>query len=427
MPALTAWSAPVFSTTVALECTQRRRHSQSVHQSSGRMAGRGSLDFSRFRRAISASNCLISTEVFTASKAQSANKILGYSDALEPKRFISRVPSKLHAHPLQKSSVELTQLETVANELPSRDHFPLSEKTQIQMWIEEIREIFRSMGNGSTSASPYDTAWVSLIPAVDGTKGPQFPGSLQWLIENQLEDGSWGDPDFFSYSNNVLCTLMSIIALKTWNTGLQCVERGESFVRINLPRLEDEEYEMLCGFEIVFPTVLEDAKELGLDIPYDLPFFEKYRAAREKKLQKLPLQLLYSSPTTILYSLEGVRDIIDWEQVLQFQQDDGSLLASPASTACAYLHTGNKKCLQYLSSVVQGFDHAAPSQYPLEIFERLWVVDRLERLGIARHFESEIKTCLDYVYKYGPCFLFLTYRLISFLLLVFLDSTTRVI
>ncbi|KAG6557324.1 hypothetical protein Mapa_001252 [Marchantia paleacea] len=277
--------------------------------------------------------------------------------------------------------------------------FHCQRKRKFKCGLKRFERFFRSMGNGSTSASPYDTAWVSLIPAVDGTKGPQFPGSLQWLIENQLEDGSWGDPDFFSYSNNVLCTLMSIIALKTWNTGLQCVERGESFVRINLPRLEDEEYEMLCGFEIVFPTVLEDAKELGLDIPYDLPFFEKYRAAREKKLQKLPLQLLYSSPTTILYSLEGVRDIIDWEQVLQFQQDDGSLLASPASTACAYLHTGNKKCLQYLSSVVQGFDHAAPSQYPLEIFERLWVVDRLERLGIARHFQSEIRTCLDYVYK----------------------------
>lgn len=30
----------------------------------------------------------------------------------------------------------------------------------------------------------------------------------------------------------------------------------------------------------------------------------------------------------------------------------------------------------------------------------LWIVDRLERLGISRYFEPEITTCLHHVYKY---------------------------
>lgn len=42
---------------------------------------------------------------------------------------------------------------------------------------------------------------------------------------------------------------------------------------------------------------------------------------------------------------------------------------------------------------------AVPNVYPVDLFERLWMVDRLERLGVDRHFEREIKECLDYVYK----------------------------
>lgn len=36
----------------------------------------------------------------------------------------------------------------------------------------------------------------------------------------------------------------------------------------------------------------------------------------------------------------------------------------------------------------------------MDLFEHLWVVDRLERLGISRYFEQEIQHCLDYVSRY---------------------------
>lgn len=43
---------------------------------------------------------------------------------------------------------------------------------------------------------------------------------------------------------------------------------------------------------------------------------------------------------------------------------------------------------------------AVPNIYPVELFERIWGVDRLERLGVAQYFESEIKIkCLDYLYR----------------------------
>jgi len=34
-----------------------------------------------------------------------------------------------------------------------------------------------------------------------------------------------------------------------------------------------------------------------------------------------------------------------------------------------------------------------------DLFHRLWIVDSVERLGIDRHFKSEIKSALDYVYR----------------------------
>jgi hypothetical protein len=35
----------------------------------------------------------------------------------------------------------------------------------------------------------------------------------------------------------------------------------------------------------------------------------------------------------------------------------------------------------------------------MEMFGRLWAVDRLERLGISGYFKSEIEDYLDYVYR----------------------------
>ncbi|KAJ7553188.1 hypothetical protein O6H91_06G087400 [Diphasiastrum complanatum] len=64
------------------------------------------------------------------------------------------------------------------------------------------------------------------------------------------------------------------------------------------------------------------------------------------------------------------------------------------------MHTGNQKCLDFLNSVLPRFNNAVPSHYPLDLFERLWAVDGLMRLGIDRFFQKEINEALDYVYRY---------------------------
>nr|CAD1829167.1 unnamed protein product [Ananas comosus var. bracteatus] len=44
--------------------------------------------------------------------------------------------------------------------------------------------------------------------------------------------------------------------------------------------------------------------------------------------------------------------------------------------------------------------NSVPTAYPVDLFEHLWVVDRLACLGISRYFVHEIKNCLDYASRY---------------------------
>jgi hypothetical protein len=108
------------------------------------------------------------------------------------------------------------------------------EAEQMKQWIEEIRNMFRSMTDGEITKSPYDTAWVALVPALDGSDGPQFPKSLEWIADNQFSDGSWGDRGYFSYYDRICNTLACIIALKTWKKGPSAVKKGKIVFHLSI-------------------------------------------------------------------------------------------------------------------------------------------------------------------------------------------------
>ncbi|GFZ00590.1 terpenoid cyclases/Protein prenyltransferases superfamily protein [Actinidia rufa] len=64
-----------------------------------------------------------------------------------------------------------------------------------------------SMEDGAISISAYDTAWVALVEDTGGSGGPQFPSSLQWIANNQLQDGSWDDSSIFEAHDRIINTL----------------------------------------------------------------------------------------------------------------------------------------------------------------------------------------------------------------------------
>ncbi|KAK8948914.1 hypothetical protein KSP39_PZI005111 [Platanthera zijinensis] len=79
--------------------------------------------------------------------------------------------------------------------------------------------MLRSMNDGEISSSAYDTAWVAMVPNLAGDRGggPRFPSSLRWIIDNQLDDGSWGDKNFFSAHDRIISTLACVVALSSWS------------------------------------------------------------------------------------------------------------------------------------------------------------------------------------------------------------------
>ena len=98
--------------------------------------------------------------------------------------------------------------------------------------MEKIREILKCLNDGDISISPYDTAWVALVK--DNNGSPLFPSSLQWIVDNQHQDGSWGDHLLFSPHDRIINTLACVIALKSWNVYLDKCQKGNFIFRSTL-------------------------------------------------------------------------------------------------------------------------------------------------------------------------------------------------
>ncbi|KAG0491507.1 hypothetical protein HPP92_004905 [Vanilla planifolia] len=238
------------------------------------------------------------------------------------------------------------------------------EEEKIERLVGQIKEIFASLGDGNSSPSAYDTAWVARIPSVEDLKKPQFPLAIEWILKNQMEGGSWGDHLFFMI-DRLVCTLSCVITLKLWKQGDGHLTKGLQFLQARLQDLEiEKDLERKVGFEILFPSLLNEAKSLGLDLPYELSCMKHISKLREKKMSRIPLEMLHNVHTTLLFSLEGIQDLVQWDRIMKLQSQNGSFSDSPAATAAAYLNTGDKMCLEYLTYVVSRFqDHDVMELY----------------------------------------------------------------
>jgi hypothetical protein len=62
---------------------------------------------------------------------------------------------------------------------------------------------------------------------------------------------------------------------------------GMAFFRENLGKLENENEEhMPIGFEVAFPSLLERARGLNIDVPNDSPILKNIFAKRDEKLTR---------------------------------------------------------------------------------------------------------------------------------------------
>ncbi|CAI0374038.1 unnamed protein product [Linum tenue] len=267
------------------------------------------------------------------------------------------------------------------------------------MRIQRIKKMF---DEAHLSVSAYDTAWMAMVPTPTSSMedSPLFPQCARWILDNQLNDGSWGlarcNPS--STKDALSSTLACILALQRWGLGEQQVTKGLQFLDCNSASLTDQKQHMPIGFDIIFTGMIDYAKDLGLNLPFKSTDVDAMLTKRNVELTSSGFgRNTEGRRAYMAYVSEGIQHSQDWDMVMKYKRKNGSLFNSPSTTAVAFSHLRDPDCLRYLPLLRMSL--LAPTIYPLDIRSRLLIIDTLDSLGVARHFTNEMKMLLDQIYR----------------------------
>jgi halimadienyl-diphosphate synthase len=254
-------------------------------------------------------------------------------------------------------------------------------------YIREAQKLVKNINN-VLAPSPYDNAWLARLRLGKGQE-PLWPDLIDWLLETQYPDGSWGSPIAY-YHDRIISTLAAAIALGQngrTKKARDALRQAERYLWHHLHLLPRDPFE-LVGFELILPTMLNEAREMGLDVPTHTCGYGEIQTA---KLRMIPPDMLYSPYISTVLSLEFLGKSGDPGRLQQALTVNGSLGNSPAATAyyltlCEDL---DAHALQYLKTVRAAMGYAVPF-YPFRTFELTWVLNNLVQSGMSiRDFSSD--------------------------------------
>jgi halimadienyl-diphosphate synthase len=236
-------------------------------------------------------------------------------------------------------------------------------------WVELLKET----GPGKMMITAYDTAWIARLAEIGEPIGEL---ALEWLREHQLLDGSWGAEQPCYYHDRVICTLAVINALarRARPDDRDRLRRAETALGIMTSRLHEDPAGETIGFELIVPTLFQEAKTLGVLHHEEIEVLKSLVPLRSAKLAMLPNGMI-SRLVTMAFSVEMAgndgRDLLDVEHL---QEQDGSISYSPSATAyfALYVLKRDPDALVYLRSVAA--DGTAPNVSPFDVFEQAWVL-----------------------------------------------------
>lgn len=231
----------------------------------------------------------------------------------------------------------------------------------------------------------YDTAWLARLGTVDPVLSS---GALAWLRAHQLSDGSWGAETPLYHHDRVICTLAALIALRRNNApdDQARIQRALPALHRSLASLHEDLAGKTVAFEMLLPSLVGEARALGLAVEDPDGILEEMSRLRDLKLAHAPRGLI-DRHTTLGFSAEMVGaeglHLLDTDNL---QQDDGSVSGSPAATAFfAAQVRPDPKALRCLRSVVK--NGGAPHVTSSDIFEPAWALWNLTR---GRQMDAEV-------------------------------------
>lgn len=239
--------------------------------------------------------------------------------------------------------------------------------------IEEAQALVRNL-HQRMSPSAYDIAWLARLRGEQG--GLRWPYLISWLLENQHGDGSWGGKIEY-YHDRIVSTLAALMALQESAPGpdtREAIHRGETYLWRHT-HLLGADPSIPRAFELIFPTLLTEARQLGLDVPAHT---YGYDAIRKAKLNQFLPEELYTAESSVGCSLEFLGQYGNVGLMRRALLVNGSLGNSPSTTAY-YLHLNgdDDRALGYLSSLPK-----IVSIYPFRAFELTWVLSNLALTGL---------------------------------------------
>ncbi|MBI5932220.1 MAG: cyclase [Chloroflexi bacterium] len=244
--------------------------------------------------------------------------------------------------------------------------------------IYDLKSLLKVMGSGHMENTTYDTAWIARLNEIDAEISNK---ALEWICENQLEDGSWGAKGVRYYHDIVISTLSAMIALNYRGRRTQDrikVERGmQALERITAGAtqgLSADPNGATVGFEMIIPTLVSEGERLGIIKQQGDRILGKLARQRSAKMEKLK-GLKVNRHLTAIFSTEMAgKDSLHLLDLDKLQEPNGSVAYSPASTAYYLLavNPNDRLALNYLQETIK--DGGAPFVKPFDIFERCWIL-----------------------------------------------------
>ena len=246
--------------------------------------------------------------------------------------------------------------------------------------MDRADRLVRGLGKRPVASTAYATAWAARLRGQDGLL--VFPAARQWLGRRQHPDGSWGGAVQAPH-DRLVSTLAAITALQDepqqWARA--AVRAGLGYLNARGGRWRQMDGETI-GFEVIAPGLLEQARPLGVSLPAGAR--EELDRIREEKLGRLPRAAAAERPTSLLYSLEVLGNLISSHKAARFASANGSLADSPAATTALWQATGDAAALDYLRQAYDSTgDGGMPEGYPIDVFEPAWVLYLLQRAGLT--------------------------------------------
>lgn len=242
-------------------------------------------------------------------------------------------------------------------------------KAQFAALLQKIRP-------GKMSNTAYDTSWLARLHNVPEL-APLANDALNWLRDNQLEDGSWGAETPLYHHDRVVCTLGAVLALNE-NGDEQDHHRIKAGIRAiqhHQARLDLDLAGETVAFGMITPTLFIEAVRRGLlTKKKSTAQLRRLATEREGKLAKVPGNMI-NRFVTMAHSAEMAGSdgmhILDVENL---QESDGSIGTSPSATAyfLKHLRPQNKAAIAYLQRSTA--DAGLPNVAPFDVFEAAWTL-----------------------------------------------------